>query len=161
MTGSLSTSDASPEPIAARPMHRWQIMMKSFFAVVLACSTVGCATRSVTETTWAARPAPDELGRAGRVESVREVVQHVEGNPAGGALLGALIGGVLTRGRPIGVVGGAAVGAAASQGAYERRVYEVRVRFYDGVAARFRYYGFSPFAPGARVVLAPDGLHPM
>jgi len=139
------------------------VMLKQICALTLA-SALGCATTSTTEATWTAPGAPgapgayDETGRLGSVESVREIVQRVEGNPAGGALLGAVIGGILTRGRPIGVAGGAAIGAAASQGSAERRVYEVGVRFDDGVYGVFRYYGYSPFPPGARVLLTPQGL---
>jgi outer membrane lipoprotein SlyB len=132
-------------------------MMKQLCATMVAVA-LGCATTSRTETTWTAAGGYDETGRMGRVESVHEIVQRVEGNPAGGALLGAVIGGILTRGRPIGVVSGAAVGAASSQGSAERRVFEVGVRFDDGVYGAFRYYGFSPFPPGARVVLTPSGL---
>jgi outer membrane lipoprotein SlyB len=133
------------------------IMMKQICAI-LAASVLGCATTSTTDTTWRAPGGYDETGRTGSVESVREIVQRVEGNPAGGALLGAVIGGILTHGRPIGVVGGAAVGAATSQGSTERRVYEVGVQFDDGVYGAFRYYGYAPFPPGARVVLTPQGL---
>jgi outer membrane lipoprotein SlyB len=135
-------------------------MMKHICAI-LVVSALGCATTSTTETTWTAPNGRDEIGQTGRVESVHEIVQRVEGNPAGGALLGAVIGGVLTHGRPIGVVGGAAVGAAGSQGYAERRIYEVNVRFDDGVFGAFRYAGFSPFPPGARVTLTPDGLEPI
>jgi len=125
---------------------------------ILVVGALGCATTSTTETTWTAPGTQDETGQRGRVESVREIVQRVEGNPAAGALLGAVIGGVLTRGRPIGVVGGAAVGAASSQGYGERRIYELSVRFDDGVYGAFRYYGYAPFPPGAWVVLTPQGL---
>ncbi len=131
-------------------------MWKILLTVMLAIST-SCATTSTTETTYVA-PRTEEMGQTGRVESVREVIARVDGDPAAGALLGAVIGGILTRGRPIGVIGGAAVGAAASQGSSERRVYDVRVRFDDGVYGDFRYYGYSPFAPGARVVMTPEGL---
>ena len=98
----------------------------------------------------------------GRVESVREVVNRVEGNAAGGAAAGALIGGVLFRGSGpstlFGAAAGAATGAAVSQGYAEQRAYEVRVRFDDGSAGIFDYGGNSPFAPGERVVTVPGGL---
>jgi len=136
------------------------IMMKHVCAI-LVVAAFGCATTSTTEATWTTPGTRSETGRTGRVESVREIVQRVEGNPAGGALLGAVIGGILTRGRPIGVVGGAAVGAASSQGYAEHRIYEVGVRFDDGVYGSFRYYGYSPFPPGAQVVLTPQGLEPI
>ena len=127
---------------------------------LLFVGAVGCATTSTTETTWTAPGPQNEIGRMGRVESVHEIVQRVEGDPAAGALLGAVIGGVLTRGRAVGIVGGAAVGAATSQGHGERRVYELGVRFDDGVYGAFRYYGYAAFPPGARVVLTPQGLQP-
>lgn len=135
-------------------------MVKQICAILIA-SALGCATTSTSDTTWTAPGAHDETGRMGSVESVHEFVQRVEGNPAGGALLGAVIGGILTHGRPLGVVGGAAVGAAASQGNAERRVYDVSVRFDDGVYGTFRFYGYSPFPPGARVVVTPEGLEQM
>lgn len=131
--------------------------MKQIFACVVA-SAFGCATTSTTETVWTGPAVQTEVGRTGRVESVHEIVQRVEGNPAGGALLGAVIGGILTHGRPIGVVGGAAIGAATSQGYAERRVYELIVRFDDGVYGVFRYYGYAPFSAGSPVVLTPQGL---
>jgi outer membrane lipoprotein SlyB len=99
--------------------------------------------------------------RAGRVESVQEIVQRTEGNPAAGALAGALIGGFLFgRGpaRLFGAGAGAAVGAAASSGATEARSYQVLVHFDDGTYGMFVYRGYSPFAPGQPVVLTPQGL---
>jgi outer membrane lipoprotein SlyB len=134
-------------------------MLKQICAI-LVVGAFGCATTSTTETTWSAPGPRNEIGRMGRVESVHEIVQRLAGNPGAGALLGAVIGGVLTRGRPIGVVGGAAVGAASSQGYSEHRVYELGVRFDDGVYGSFRYDGYAPFPPGARVVLTPQGLQP-
>jgi outer membrane lipoprotein SlyB len=136
------------------------IMWKQISAMFVV-GALGCATTSTTERTWGAPGMQGEVERTGTVESVHEIVQRVEGNPGAGALLGAVIGGVLTRGRPIGVVGGAAVGAASSQGSAERRIYELAVRFDDGVYGSFRYAGYSPFPPGARVALTPDGLEPL
>ncbi|HVZ89186.1 MAG TPA: hypothetical protein VHG72_19620, partial [Polyangia bacterium] len=57
-----------------------------------------------------------------------------------------------------GAAGGAAVGAAASQGASEQRTYQVVVRFDDGAYGEFVYAGYSPFRPGERVVVTPNGL---
>ena len=124
--------------------------------------TFGCATTTTASTTWVDPAAPDDWARPGRVESVRETVQYVQGNPAGGALAGALIGGFLFGGRGpgalIGAVGGAAVGAAASQGSAESRSYQVLVRFDDGTYGMFVYGAYSPFQPGEAVVLTPRGL---
>jgi outer membrane lipoprotein SlyB len=88
----------------------------------------------------------------------------VEGNPAGGALAGALIGGFLFRGHGpaalFGAATGAMVGAAASQGVAETRTYQVLVRFDDGSYGMFVYRARSPFAPGQPVVLTAQGLAP-
>ncbi|HVZ72871.1 MAG TPA: hypothetical protein VHJ20_10895 [Polyangia bacterium] len=119
-----------------------------------------CATTSTTSTTWTAPPGPGGA-RFGAVESVQEIVERTEGNPAGGALAGALIGGFLFgRGpaRLVGVAGGAVAGAAMSQGHAERRTYHVLVRFDDGGYGVFAYAGFSPFQPGEPVVWTPQGL---
>ena len=133
-------------------------MLKQLCGLLVA-GALGCATTTTTEVTWTTAPgAPDETGRLGTVESVHESVERIDGNPAGGALIGAVIGGVLTGGRPVGVIGGAAVGAATSQGHAEHRMFDVRVRFDDGVLGTFRYEGYSPFPPGARVLLTPQGL---
>lgn len=98
----------------------------------------------------------------GRVESVREVVQRTEGRPGAGAAAGALIGGALFHGSApstlFGAAAGAATGAALSSGRSERRAYEVRVRLDDGSAGIFDYDGYSPFAPGDRVVIVNGGL---
>jgi outer membrane lipoprotein SlyB len=133
-----------------------------FVGITLFLSTLGCATTTTSSTTWVDPAAPVSWARTGRVESVQEIVQHVEGNPAGGALAGALIGGFLFRGRGpatlIGAAGGAAVGAAASQGSAETRTYQVLVRFDDGAYGMFAYRGYSPFRPGEPVALTPQGL---
>jgi outer membrane lipoprotein SlyB len=107
-------------------------------------------------------PAGGNWRRPGQVESVQMIVQRIEGNPAGGALAGALIGGFLFHGRGpatlIGAAGGAALGAAASQGSAETRSYHVLVRFDDGQYGMFVYGGYSPFRPGEAVALTPQGL---
>lgn len=130
-------------------------------ATLLFAAFTGCATTSTSSTTWA-EPAGGGWVRPGTVESVREIVQRVQGNPAGGALAGALIGGFLFGGRGpgalFGAASGAAVGAAASQGASESRSYQVLVRFDDGAYGMFVYGAYSPFRPGERVVLTPQGL---
>jgi outer membrane lipoprotein SlyB len=139
--------------------------MKNFLrnhvlAAVAATATLGCATTSTTSTTWT---EPDGAARTGTVESVQEIVQRVEGDPAAGAIAGALIGGFLFRGHgPATVFGaatGAAIGASASQGSAETRSYHVLVRFDDGSRGVFVYGGFSPFRPGEPVVLTPRGLY--
>jgi len=131
-------------------------------AFALTVPALGCATTTTSSTTWT-EPASTPYPREGRVESVQEIVQRTEGNPAAGALAGALIGGFLFgRGpaRLFGAGAGAAVGAAASSGAAEARSYQVLVRFSDGTYGMFVYRGYSPFAPGQAVILEPQGLVP-
>jgi outer membrane lipoprotein SlyB len=133
------------------------LMLKRLcIATVLATGAfAGCATTS-TRSTTVSIPS-DDVGMTGQVVAVRENVQRVEGNPAGGALAGGVIGGLLFRG-----IGGAAVGAATgaivSSGSSERRTYEVHVRFDDGTAGHFDYVDYAPFRPGDRVVITPEGL---
>ena len=114
---------------------------------------------STTTTTWVAE---GNWTRAGTVESVQEVIRRVEGEPAAGALAGALIGGFLFHGNGraslFGAAAGAAIGAAASQGSAEYRTYQVLVRFDDGERGLFLFRDYSPFAPGNRVMLTPQGL---
>ena len=54
--------------------------------------TLGFATTSTASSTWVDPAAGGQWVRPGRVESVQEIVERVEGNPAGGAIAGALIG---------------------------------------------------------------------
>ena len=121
----------------------------------------GCATTQTTTTTWT-DPTGYSYARPGQVEAVQEVVRHTEGQPVLGALTGALVGGAIFGGRGtagvVGAAGGAAVGAAASQGSSESRRYNVIVRFDDGGRNTFVYGDYSPFRPGERVVLTPQGL---
>jgi outer membrane lipoprotein SlyB len=128
---------------------------------LLATLAVACATTE-TSSTWTYPQGDGYWVRPGRVESVQEIVQRVQGNPAGGAVLGALIGGFLFGGRGpaalFGAAGGAALGAAASQGAAEHRTYQVLVHFDDGMYGMFAYADFAPFRPGEAVVLTPQGL---
>jgi len=137
-------------------------LLAALAAVALAGSVPGCATTSTTSTTMYDPNAAAYGPRRGTVESVQEVVQRVQGNPVGGALAGALIGGLLFHGRGpaavVGAAGGAAIGAAASQGSAENRTYQVVVRFNDGSYGMFAYGGYSPFRPGEPVVLTPQGL---
>jgi outer membrane lipoprotein SlyB len=133
-----------------------------FLLPVAVAFAPACATTTTTSTTWT-DPAVAGYGRTGSVQTVQEVVQRTEGNPAGGAIAGALIGGFLFGGGRgpaaiAGAAGGAAVGAAASSGSAEQRTYQVMVRFDDGAFGEFVYGGFSPFRPGERVVVTPNGL---
>jgi outer membrane lipoprotein SlyB len=126
--------------------------------IAISTFAMGCATT----TTYSAEWTSDEYSpREGVVESVRQVVQRVEGNPAGGAIAGGLIGAVLFGGHGprtlFGAAAGAATGAALSQGSYETRVYQVVVRFDNGTRGMFSYRDYSPFAPGDRIALGPDG----
>lgn len=126
-------------------------------------ASASCYTTSAETRAWVAPPPGTEWARPGHVESVQEVIEHVQGNPAGGALAGALIGGFLFHGHGpatlFGAATGAAVGAAASQGSAERRHYQVLVRFDDdGGFGMFVYRDYSPFRPGDTVVLTPRGL---
>jgi outer membrane lipoprotein SlyB len=124
-----------------------------------------CVTTSTTSTLYTPED-PTVWVRSGRVQWVREVVEHQQGNPAGGALAGGLAGGLLggaighsAGGALLGAVGGAVVGAAVSQGSAERRHYEVMVRFDDGGYRMFAFEGPAPqFRPGMLVLLTPDGL---
>jgi outer membrane lipoprotein SlyB len=132
--------------------------------VLIAALAQACATTSRSSTTWSAAPPPPPAAgwsRHGRVEWVRENVQRRDGNPAAGAAAGAVIGALIGGrgpGRIFGAAGGAAVGAAASQGHEERRTYDVMVRFDDGYAQAFSYFGYSPFQPGEEVFMTPQGL---
>lgn len=147
--------------LLARRKHRGRTLTVAASAALL----LSCATTSTTSTTWT-QPPPYQGAwtRPGHVESVQEIVQRIEGNPAGGALAGALIGGILFRGHGpatlFGMASGAAIGAAASHGSAESRTYQVLVRFDDGGYGMFAYRHTSPFHPGQRVVLTPNGLYP-
>jgi outer membrane lipoprotein SlyB len=126
--------------------------------IAISTLAIGCATTS----TYSTESTGDEYRpREGVVESVRQIVHRVEGNPAGGAVAGALIGAVLFGGHGprtlFGAAAGAATGAALSQGRYETRAYEIVVRFDNGTRGVFTYRDYSPFAPGDRIALGPDG----
>jgi outer membrane lipoprotein SlyB len=131
--------------------------------VLLVAVLPACATETTAYSDWGGAEGPPEWVRYGTVTTVREVVQHREGNPAGGALAGAIIGGILGGGRGpgalFGAAGGAAIGAAASSGSSTRTSYEVWVRFQDGGYQRFWYPGYPPFRPGDPVALTPRGLY--
>ena len=134
-------------------------------AAVLATSLAGCATTAEYSTTWTEPSAGgNSWSRKGRVVSVQEIVRRQEGHPAAGAVTGALLGGLLFRGRGpaslFGAAAGAAAGAAVSQGGPETRTYQVMVRFEDGTSQLFVYPGYPPFAPGQPVTWTPQGLAP-
>lgn len=145
-----------------------------FAALLLAPALLlqGCVTYSTRTRTWGNAYAEDDRSaqrweRFGRVEQVRETAVRQQGDPAGGAVAGAIIGGVLGHaifgrgGGLVGAVGGAAVGANASQGHAEERYYEVLVRFDDGGQETFTFQGALPFRPGDDVRLTPRGLQRM
>ncbi|HUJ61408.1 MAG TPA: hypothetical protein VLX92_23045 [Kofleriaceae bacterium] len=117
-----------------------------------------CVSATPATPTWVSSGPP----RPGTVESVQLVVHRVEGQPGVGALAGALIGGFLFHGRGpatlFGMAGGAAIGAAASSGSSETHTYQVLVRFDDGERGLFLYRDATPFQPGQRVTLTPQGL---
>lgn len=140
------------------------VQMRSSIACIVATiltagPLLGCATTTTETTTWV---ATGNWTRPGRVESIREIDRHIEGNPVGGALLGALIGGVLFHGHGpatlFGAATGAAIGAAASSGSAETRSFQVLVHFDDGDYGMFVFGGYSPFNPGDPVVLTARGL---
>jgi outer membrane lipoprotein SlyB len=145
--------------ITVRRVNRLTVIVTAVLAAFLVSA---CAATTTSTTTWTAPPSGD-WARPGRVESVQETVRRTEGNPAAGALAGALIGGFLFHGRGparlFGAAGGAAVGAAASQGRAEDLTFQVLVRFDDdGEYGMFLYRNYSPFQPGELVVLTPRGL---
>lgn len=129
----------------------------------------GCIHTSARSRTWGEDQYGDQQQaweRTGRVTSVRETVYAQHGDPGGGAVAGAIVGGILghaiTGGRGggalVGAIGGAAVGADASRGSAQQTVYEVTVRFDDGGVQTYAFRGYLPFRPGDDVRLTPQGL---
>lgn len=125
----------------------------------------GCVTTTTRSMTWGQDFYGSGSGwaRHGRVESIRETVHAYQGDPGAGAVAGAIIGSLLFGGRSpghtmFGAVGGAMVGAAASSGHGEDRVYEVFVRFDDGALENYVYRDVLPFRVGDRVTLTAQGL---
>ena len=126
-----------------------------------------CVATTTTTRTWGGEGQYAQgWARYGRVESVRETVQHQQGDPGGGAVAGAIIGGLLGNawsgghaGATVaGAIGGAMVGSAASQGQGRQVLYEVFVRFDDGALEAFVYQGWLPFNVGEPVALTAQGL---
>jgi len=118
-------------------------------ALLLPLLLGACTTTRETTTTWEGYGPPERLGE---VAWVRETVKDEQGNPVGGAVLGAAVGGLFGEavgghapGALVGAAGGAAAGAALSKGSGEERLYDVGVRFEDGSTQVFRFANASPF----------------
>ncbi len=142
-------------------------MTRSTALVLPALLLSACVTTTTETRTWGqGDPYGSSWARYGHVESVRETIQRQQGDPAGGAVAGAIIGGLLgnawSGGHPgatvAGAIGGAMVGSSASQGQAEQRIYEVFVRFDDGALETFVYQGVLPFRVGDPVALTAQGL---
>lgn len=154
--------------------------IRSIAAVALVPLLVsGCVTASTRTSSWSGEEDAYSWERRGRVVKIREVVQRQEGNPAGGAVAGAIIGGLFGgmlgghthydrwgrahshlsgAGAAVGAVGGAMVGAAASQGSAQSVSHEILVRFNDGSRQIFRFDGPVAFQIGEAVAMTPNGL---
>ncbi len=128
-------------------------------ALLLLSLASGCATVPAT-------PYPEgDWVLYGQVESIQQRPQYVRGDPGGGAVAGALVGGVLGTmiggrglGTLIGATEGAMIGAHTSQGGYAGMAFEVNVRFHDGSLRTFVYQNQLPFRQGEYVVWTPQGL---
>jgi len=160
--------------MAMAKMHNTLRSLVCAIAIIaVAAAGAGCATTTTTSQGWGGQQLPPVYqggaGHIGRVEWIQETVQRQQGDPAAGAVAGAVIGGligsVLTRGRGPGAFFGAAqgamIGANASSGYAERRMYQIVVRFDDGNAWSFFYEGYPPFAVGQPVQVTPQGLAPL
>jgi outer membrane lipoprotein SlyB len=131
-------------------------------AAVLSASLMACATTSTESTMWT---VPEGTVREGQVVGIQQVVQRTQGDPVGGALLGAVIGGLVLRNRHggpslFGAAAGAGIGAAASSGSETHVDYRVIVQFADGYQQSFIYHDGVPFRPGDYVVQTSQGLEP-
>jgi outer membrane lipoprotein SlyB len=92
--------------------------------------------------------------RNGHVMSVREVTR-AQTYPPPGTTAGSMLGGIVFH------PGGAAVignGFGISPPLPGRRTYEIDVAFDDGETGVFVYQDWSPYRPGDRVRLTPEGL---
>jgi outer membrane lipoprotein SlyB len=136
-------------------------VMRTLTSILIATSLLGGCAVSTTYPVDEPAGSSAYYGLTGTVESVRPLVRRVEGDPASGAVAGALIGGILfgaAGGRALfGAAAGAATGAAVSSGSYETRVFEITVRFDDGSRGVFSYRDYPPFRPGDRVQLGSNG----
>jgi len=138
----------------------------ALFALILATLlTPACATSTPSSRGWGDPAAQGPWARYGRVEYIRETLQHQQGDPASGAVAGAVIGGVLGTalggrgfGTFFGATEGAMIGANASQGGYVGRNFEVFVRFDEGDLRPFVFQDYLPFRTGEYVVWTAQGL---
>ena len=113
--------------------------------ILLALLAPACATTEMEATSY---PAPQgDWVLYGRVESVHETPEYARGDPGGGAVAGAVIGGE-----------GAMIGASSSQGGYVGHAFHVAVRFDDGSLRTFVYRNQLPFRPGEYVTWTAQGL---
>jgi len=156
-----------------KPRNTLRSLVAAIAITAVAAAGAGCATTTTTNQSWGGQQLPPVYqggaGHIGRVEWIQETVQRQQGDPAAGAVAGAVIGGLigsaLTRGRGPGAFFGAAhgamIGANASSGYAERRMYQIVVRFDDGNAWSFFYEGYPPFAVGQPVQVTPQGLAPL
>ena len=93
--------------------------------------------------------------RGGHVVQVREVARAAQTTPMPGTPSGAMLGGIVFHRNGAAVIGG---GFGLPQGALDRRAFEVVVSFDDGETGIFVYQDWSPYRPGDRVTLTPEGL---
>jgi outer membrane lipoprotein SlyB len=141
-------------------------MTVGFVLIAFTLLPMGCvATSTSSREIGSGYAAAGPTYREGYVESIREVVQRTQGDPAGGAFFGSIAGAIIGQaitgtggGALVGALGGAATGAAASQGGSERRTYEVLVRFDDGSPGRIAYGSPPPWHRGDRVRQTTRGL---
>ena len=89
--------------------------------------------------------------RHGHVVQVREIARTGQTSPSPA---GALLGGIVVHEGGAAMIGDAFTGA----GGPGRRAFQVIVSFDDGETGIFVYQDWSPYRPGDRVTLTPDGL---
>ena len=153
------------QPLHATAVRRIDMTRSLTLVLALPALLTACVTTTTETRAWG-DPYGQQWARYGHVESIRETIQRQQGDPAGGAVAGAIIGGLLGNAMSgghggatfAGAVGGAMVGGAASQGGAEQHLYEVFVRFDDGALERFVYQNVLPFRPNDPVVMTANGL---